>query len=78
MTKSRENRLLATKKKEWDNAKLGYTKTWTKYSNKFKNNMKKAIDWFFFYKYKDKGDKAVHLFEWFIWTLVFLRVLRVI
>ena len=77
MLKTSDKRKLALKEKEWSKPsplEIWFDKAW----RKVKFNMKKFIEWYWFNGEKRKGDRALHLIEWWLVTLVALRVLRVI
>ena len=74
MTKRRENKEIALKEKQWN---IAITKFWCKYG-KVRKEIIKMIDWYLFYQYKSKGDKALHIFLWILYTLAGLRIFRFI
>lgn len=73
LRKTRENKAIKQKEKEWELAlRDGRRKFWRWYNpikSEIKLNMKNAIDWYFFYKAKDDGDKSFHLIMWAIVTV---------
>ena len=76
--KRSETRKINSKKREWDEV-LRPIEAWIrKYWRKFKKSMDIIFDWYFFYKAKGKGDKALHIIMWVLITLALMRIFGII
>ena len=78
MTKRSEDKILETKKREWDDSLRGFDKFMRKAKKEIKYNVTNWLDTYFGDGGKSTSDKFFHRFGVLIVDFILLRLLRLI
>lgn len=78
MTKNKENKIIAEKVKEWDQQIKPFDLFLGRLIKRAKKYYKYMVEWYFFYKPTDNGDKALHILLMLFVDAIILRFFGII